>query len=70
MADQRPLADGDRVRLRAGASDYADMGLTPGDLGVVHKLRERDGVASADVKLDRPDVKHRVTIRCADLEII
>jgi hypothetical protein len=37
---------------------------------VVHKVHERDGLAIAEVKMDRPDAKRRVSIRCADLELI
>lgn len=68
--EARPPVDGDRVRLRAGAGEYAAQGLVPGDKGVVRKIHDRDGVATADVKLDRHDVKRRVSIRCADLEVI
>ncbi len=70
MRNERALAEGDRVRLRAPAGEYAVDRLLPGDKGTVRKLHERDGVAIADVKLDRDDVKRRVSIRCTDLEAI
>jgi hypothetical protein len=70
MAEEHSLIDGDRVRLRAASSDYASDGLVPGDKGVVHKVHEQDGVAIADVKMDRPDANRRISIRCADLELI
>jgi hypothetical protein len=33
-------------------------------------VHERDGIMIADVKMDRDDVKRRVSIRCTDLEAI
>jgi hypothetical protein len=70
MTNDRPLTDGDRVRLRGASSDYASDGLVPGDKGEVRRVHDHDGVAIADVKMDRPDAKRRISIRCADLEII